>query len=105
MAWSLSSMGDSPWEAQSAGFRSVGTCLHALGSTRSVIAAIKLPTNVLYRFGRPSNHAIMMELSLQACIWSIDSFRAFLMVVRILDSKEAPHSSNLYGHGLYWGNS
>ena len=37
MLWSLSSTGDMPLEAQSAGFCAVGTCLHALGGMRLVM--------------------------------------------------------------------
>ena len=64
--WSLNDVGDSPLEAQSAGFCSVGMCFQDSGGTRLVMAEMRLATKVLYLFGVPSNHARTMELSLQA---------------------------------------
>ena len=91
--WSLNAVGDSPLEAQSAGFCSVGTCFQDSGGNRFVMAEMRLATKVLYCFGA-SNHARTMELSLQAWTCSRGMFSDVLTVVSNFDSKDAPHNSS-----------
>ena len=101
--WSLNAVGESPLDAQSAGFCSVGTCFQAEGGTSSVMAAMRFPTKVLYLFGDPSSHARTMVLSLQAWTWLSGISSHVLTEVSNFASKDAPHSSSLGTEMVFTG--
>ena len=94
-SWCMSSEGNSPRDAQSAGFSSLATWFQQSAGVRSIIWATRLPTYTLKRRGFPWIQANTIVESVQACIELDGMSRTFLQWESCCARVNAPFNSNL----------